>query len=349
MDSTQVRIAVDATGGDFAPDEVVAGAIRAKEELGVDILLVGDQAQIEASVAQPELLKGIEIVPAEGTIEMHEEPLSALRRKPKASINVSMDLVKKGRADGVVSAGHSGAAMAAALLRLGRIKGIDRPAIGAMFPTVMANKPVLILDVGANVDCKPKYLEQFAFMGSVYSRYVLGNENPAVGLLNIGEEKSKGNETAVTVHKALSEQSAINFVGNAEGRDVLTGDFDVIVCDGFVGNILLKFAEAVGSSVLQILREELPQGLSGKVGCTLMKGNLKRVKQRVDHAERGGGLLLGVAGVAVISHGSSQAPSIFNAIRQAKDAVDNRVLDRIKDKYQKVAATAKANAIAEGE
>ncbi|MGD1895599.1 MAG: phosphate acyltransferase PlsX [Phormidesmis sp.] len=349
MDSTQVRIAVDATGGDFAPDEVVAGAIRAKEELGVDILLVGDQAQIEASVAQPELLKGIEIVPAEGTIEMHEEPLSALRRKPKASINVSMDLVKKGRADGVVSAGHSGAAMAAALLRLGRIKGIDRPAIGAMFPTVMANKPVLILDVGANVDCKPKYLEQFAFMGSVYSRYVLGNENPAVGLLNIGEEKSKGNETAVTVHKALSEQSAINFVGNAEGRDVLTGDFDVIVCDGFVGNILLKFAEAVGSSVLQILREELPQGLSGKVGCTLMKGNLKRVKQRVDHAERGGGLLLGVAGVAVISHGSSQAPSIFNAIRQAKDAVDNRVIDRIKDKYQKVAATAKANAIAEGE
>ena len=190
MDSTQVRIAVDATGGDFAPDEVVAGAIRAKEELGVDILLVGDQAQIEASVAQPEHLKGIEIVPAEGTIEMHEEPLSALKRKPKASINVSMNLVKEGRADGVVSAGHSGAAMAAALLRLGRIKGIARPAIGAMFPTVIAGKPVLILDVGANVDCKPKYLEQFAFMGSTYSRYVLGNESPKVGLLNIGEEKS---------------------------------------------------------------------------------------------------------------------------------------------------------------
>ncbi|MEL6940172.1 MAG: phosphate acyltransferase PlsX [Cyanobacteria bacterium J06598_1] len=348
MDSMQVRIAVDATGGDFAPDEIVAGAIRARDELGVEVLLVGDSAQIEASVSQPELLKGIEIVPAEGTIEMHEEPLSALRRKPKASINVSMDLVKKGRADGVVSAGHSGAAMAAALLRLGRIKGIDRPAIGAMFPTVIANKPVLILDVGANVDCKPKYLEQFAFMGSVYSRYVLGNENPAVGLLNIGEEKSKGNETAVTVNKALSEQAAINFVGNAEGRDVLTGDFDVIVCDGFVGNILLKFAEAVGGSVLQILREELPQGISGKVGCTLMKGNLKRVKQRVDHAERGGGLLLGVAGVAVISHGSSKAPSIFNAIRLAKDAVDNKVIDRIKDKYQKVAATAKANGSSEG-
>ncbi|EDX84017.1 fatty acid/phospholipid synthesis protein PlsX [Synechococcus sp. PCC 7335] len=341
MDSTQVRIAVDATGGDFAPDEVVAGAIRAKEELGIEVLLVGDADQIAASVPKPDLLQGIEIVPAEGTIEMHEEPLSALRRKPKASINVSMDLVKQGRADGVVSAGHSGAAMAAALLRLKRIKGVDRPAIGAVFPTVMA-KPVLILDVGANVDCRPKYLEQFAFMGSIYSRYVLGNDEPKVGLLNIGEEKSKGNEAAIAVHRALSQQSAINFVGNAEGRDVLSGDFDVIVCDGFVGNILLKFAEAVGESVLQILREELPQGIAGKVGCTLLKGNLQRIKQRVDHAEHGGGLLLGVAGVAVISHGSSKAPSIFNAIRLAKDAVDNRVIERIEDQYLKVAATVKA-------
>lgn len=342
MDSTQVRIAVDATGGDFAPGEIVAGAIRAKEELGVEVLLVGDGERIAASVSQSDLLKGIEVVPAEGTIEMHEEPLSALRRKPKASINVSMDLVKQGRADGVVSAGHSGAAMAAALLRLKRIKGVDRPAIGAVFPTVIANKPVLILDVGANVDCRPKYLEQFAFMGSIYSRYVLGNDEPKVGLLNIGEEKSKGNEVALSVHKALSERSAINFVGNAEGRDVLSGDFDVIVCDGFVGNILLKFAEAVGESVLQILREELPQGVAGKVGCTLLKGNLKRIKQRVDHAEHGGGLLLGVAGVAVISHGSSKAPSIFNAIRLAKDAVDNHVIERIEEQYQKVAATAKA-------
>lgn len=342
MDSTQVRIAVDATGGDFAPDEVVAGAIRAREELGIEVLLVGDADRIAASVSQPDLLKGIEIVPAEGTIEMHEEPLSALRRKPKASINVSMDLVKQGRADGVVSAGHSGAAMAAALLRLKRIKGVDRPAIGAVFPTVVANKPVLILDVGANVDCRPKYLEQFAFMGSIYSRYVLGTDEPKVGLLNIGEEKSKGNEAAIAVHRALAQQSAINFVGNAEGRDVLSGDFDVIVCDGFVGNILLKFAEAVGESVLQILREELPQGVAGKVGCTLLKGNLKRIKQRVDHAEHGGGLLLGVAGVAVISHGSSKSPSIFNAIRLAKDAVDNRVIERIEDQYLKVAATVKA-------
>lgn len=338
MNSTQVRIAVDATGGDYAPAEVVAGAIRAKEELGVEVILVGDPERIAASVSQPELLSQIEIVPAEGTIEMHEEPLSALRRKPKASINVSMDLVKQGRADGVVSAGHSGAAMAAALLRLGRIKGIDRPAIGAVFPTVIAGKPVLILDVGANVDCRPKYLEQFAIMGSMYSQYVLGNESPKVGLLNIGEEKSKGNEVVIQVHKALSKLETINFVGNAEGRDVLSGDFDVIVCDGFTGNVLLKFAEAVGESVLQILREELPQGIAGKLGSALLKGNLKRIKQRVDHAEHGGGLLLGVAGIAVISHGSSKAPTIFNAVRLAKDAVDNQVLERIEGQYQKFAA-----------
>ncbi len=349
MNSTQVRIAVDATGGDYAPAEVVAGAIRAKEELGIEVLLVGDAKQIRQSVSQPDLLKGIEIVPAEGIVEMYEEPLSALRRKPNASINVTMDLVKQGRADGVVSAGHSGAAMAAALLRLGRIKGVARPAIGAVFPTVIAGKPVLILDVGANVDCKPQYLEQFAVMGSIYSQYVIGNESPKVGLLSIGEEKSKGNEVVLQVHSALAEQSAINFVGNAEGRDVLSGDFDVIVCDGFTGNVLLKFAEAVGESVLQILREELPQGMAGKVGCTLLKGNLKRIKQRVDHAEHGGGLLLGVAGIAVISHGSSKAPSIFNAIRLAKDAVDNQVIDRIKGQYQKVSDTVKAAAQATGE
>lgn len=341
MDSTQVRIAVDATGGDYAPAEIVLGAVRAKAELGVQVLLVGDPDQIRASVSQPDSLRDIEIVAAEGTIEMHEEPLSALRRKPNASINVSMDLVKQGRADGVVSAGHSGAAMAAALLRLGRIKGIDRPAIGAVFPTVIANKPVLILDVGANVDCRPKYLEQFAVMGSIYSEYVIGNAAPKVGLLSIGEEKSKGNEVVLQVHKSLSKLETINFVGNAEGRDVLSGDFDVIVCDGFVGNVLLKFAEAVGESVLQILREELPQGIAGKVGCTLLKGNLQRIKQRVDHAEHGGGLLLGVAGIAVISHGSSRSPSIFNAIRLAKDAVDNQVLARIKGEYQKVTAIAK--------
>jgi glycerol-3-phosphate acyltransferase PlsX len=321
-------------GGDHAPGEIVAGALRAREELGVEVLLVGDPQQIEAALPSKTNLGQIEIVSATEAIAMDEEPLSAIRRKPKASINVAMNLVKNQKADAVVSAGHSGAAMAAALLRLGRLPGIDRPAIGAVFPTLIASKPVLILDVGANVDCRPKFLEQFAVMGSIYSEYVLGTSEPKVGLLNIGEEDSKGNDAAVRANQMLRENSQISFIGNAEGRDVLSGRFDVIVCDGFVGNVLLKFAEAVGDIVLQILREELPQGLRGQIGSAILKPNLKRIKQRVDHAEHGGGLLLGVAGICIIGHGSSQAPSIFNAIRIAKEAVDNSVLQRIQSQYQ---------------
>jgi phosphate acyltransferase len=334
MGETCVRIAIDAMGGDRAPGEIVAGALRAREELGVEILLVGDPQQIEAVLPPKTNMAQVEIVPSEGAIAMEEEPLSAIRRKPKASINVSMDLVKKGRADAVISAGHSGAAMAAALLRLGRLQGIDRPAIGAVFPTIVASKQVLILDVGANVDCRPKFLEQFAVMGSVYSQFVLGVDAPKVGLLNIGEEDCKGNDASVRANQLLRENKHIAFVGNAEGRDVLSGDFDVIVCDGFVGNVLLKFAEAVGEVMLQIVREELPQGLRGQIGAAILKPNLRRIKQRMDHAEHGGALLLGVDGICVIGHGSSQAPSIFNAIRMAKEAVDNQVLQRIQSQYQ---------------
>jgi glycerol-3-phosphate acyltransferase PlsX len=321
-------------GGDHAPSEIVAGALRAKEELGVEVLLVGDPQQIEASLPANVNLSQVEIVPAEDTISMDEEPLTGIRRKPKASINVAMNLVKQGKAEAVVSAGHSGAAMAAALLRLGRLPGIDRPAIGAIFPTMIASKQVLVLDVGANVDCRPKFLEQFAILGSAYSQYVLGVNEPKVGLLNIGEEDCKGNDATVRTYQMLRENTQITFVGNAEGRDVLSGNFDVIVCDGFVGNVLLKFAEAVGNIVLQILKEELPQGLRGQLGTAILKPNLRNIKQRIDHAEHGGALLLGVDGICVIGHGSSQAPSIFNAIRMAKEAVDHQVLQRIQSQYQ---------------
>jgi glycerol-3-phosphate acyltransferase PlsX len=219
--------------------------------------------------------------------------------------------------------------MAAALLRLGRLKGIDRPAIAAVFPTNRADKSVLILDVGANVDCRPQYLEQFATMGSIYSQCVMGVDAPRVGLLNIGEEESKGNKVAIEAHESLVQNTSINFVGNAEGRDVLSGNFDVIVCDGFVGNILLKFAEAVGDIVVQMLKEELPRGLNGKLGTAILKPNLQRLKRRIDAAEHGGGLLLGVEGVCIISHGSSDANSIANAIRSAKRAVDQNAIEQI--------------------
>ncbi len=334
MGLTRARIAIDAMGGDYAPAEIVTGALRTQEELGVEVLLVGDPQQIEAALPQQTNLRQLEIVPAEEAIAMDEEPIRGVRRKPKASINVAMDLVKQKRAEAVVSAGHSGAAMAAANFRLGRLPGIERPAIGAVLPTLVASRPVLILDVGANVDCRPEFLDQFAAMGTIYSQYVLGISEPKVGLLNIGEEDSKGNDLAKRTYQLLQENSRISFIGNAEGRDVLSGRFDVIVCDGFVGNVLLKFAEAVGEVALQILREELPQGLNGQLGTALLKPNLRRIKQRIDHAERGGGLLLGVAGICIISHGSSQAPAIFNAIRLAKEAIDHRVLERIQSQYQ---------------
>ncbi|NJL83758.1 MAG: phosphate acyltransferase PlsX [Chloroflexaceae bacterium] len=329
MASTRARIAVDAMGGDFAPAEIVTGAIRAAAELDAEVLLVGDPDEIQACLSQHTSAHALEIVPAEGAIAMEEEPLAAIRRKSKASINVAMELVKQNRADAVVSAGHSGAAMAAALLRLGRLPGIDRPAIGALLPTMIPGKSVIVLDVGANVDCRPKYLEQFALMGTIYSKFVLDIAEPKVGLLNIGEESTKGNDLALRSYQLLEANPELTFIGNAEGRDVLSGNFDVIVCDGFVGNVLLKFAEAIGSVLLQILREELPRGLRGQLGTALLKPNLKRIKQRIDHAEHGGGLLFGVGGVCIISHGSSQAPSIFNAIRLAKEAIDHRVLERI--------------------
>lgn len=334
MGSTGDRIAIDAMGGDYAPEEIVAGAVRASEELGVKVLLVGDPQQIQDCLKQHPTGPNLEIVPAEGIVEMDEEPLTALRRKPKASINVATSLVKDGLADAVVSAGHSGASMAAALLRLGRIPGIDRPAIGAVLPTQVNGKQVLILDVGANVDCRPKFLEQFAVMGSIYSQHVLGVERPNVGLVNIGEEECKGNELALRAHQLLAENNFIHFAGNAEGRDILSGHFDVAVCDGFVGNVLLKFAEAVGSAMLQVVKEELPKGTRGKIGVTVLKHNLKRIKQRVDHAEHGGGLLLGVNGVCIIGHGSSRAASAFGAIRLAKAAVESRAIERIQAHYQ---------------
>ena len=343
MGFTRAKIAVDAMGGDFAPEEIVAGAIQASAELEIDVLLVGDEAQINPLVKKhggkdsPHL----KVIHAEDVITMKEEPLVGIRRKPKASINVAMDLVKQKEADAVVSAGHSGAAMASALLRLGRIKGIERPAIGAVLPTIVPNKSVIVLDVGANVDCKPKYLEQFALMGTIYSRYVLGRENPQVGLLNIGEESSKGNDLALSTHKLLTDNPQIPFLSNAEGRDVLSGEFDVIVCDGFVGNIVLKFAEAIGEVMLQIMKEELPQGLHGKLGTAILKPNLMNIKRRIDRAEHGGALLFGVAGICIISHGSSRRGSMFNAIRLAKEAIDNEVLEKIKVNNQQRLEAAK--------
>ncbi|MGQ9838071.1 MAG: phosphate acyltransferase PlsX [Cyanobacteriota bacterium] len=322
-----MRIAVDAMGGDYAPEEIIKGALLAHRQLQVEIALVGRPESLQPFLPQP-LPSGVMIVPAEEDVGMAEEPLM-VRKKPKASINVSMQQVRAKQADAVVAAGNTGAAMAAAYLNLGRLSGIDRPAIGALLPT-LKGKPVLLLDVGANVDCRPRFLEQFALMGSLYCQCVMGIEHPRVGLLNIGEEPNKGNDLAVATHQRLAELKGICFTGNAEGRDVLTGEFDVVVCDGFVGNALLKFAESVGQVITQMLREELPRGWRGKLGTWLLKPNLRQVKRRIDYVEYGGALLLGVNGICVITHGSSKEAMVYHAIRLAKEAAEQKVLERLR-------------------
>ncbi len=245
------------------------------------------------------------------------------------AISVAMDLVRNNKAEAVYSAGNSGAMMASAIFRIGRLKGIDRPAIGALFPTRDQTRPVLVLDVGANTDCKPSYLHQFALLGNIYAKDVLQVKKPRIGLLNIGEEECKGNDLSLKTFELLSSEKSFDFGGNCEGRDVLSGSFDVVVCDGFTGNILLKFLESVGGVLLDILRSELPRGRRGKVGSAFLRSNLLRIKKRLDHAEHGGALLLGVNGICVIGHGSSKSLSVVSALRLAHSAVNHGVMDNL--------------------
>ena len=337
--SERLWIAVDGMGGDHAPSQILDGCIQAIQRLPIKIKFVGEHKKIlndaKKNGLSEELTRSIEdgnleIVPSGKSIGMDEEA-TAVRKKRDASINIAMDLVKKGKALAVYSAGNSGALMASAIFRLGRLEGIDRPAIGALFPTKDPGQPVLVLDVGANMDCKPAYIHQFALLGNIYSRDVLQISKPRIGLLNIGEESCKGNDLALQSYQLLNDEKRFNFAGNCEGRDVLSGEFDVVVCDGFTGNVLLKFLESVGSVLLNVLRAELPRGRRGKVGSAFLRSNLKRIKKRLDHAEHGGALLLGVNGICVIGHGSSKALSVVSALRLAHSAANHGVMDDLKN------------------
>ncbi|MEB3183729.1 MAG: phosphate acyltransferase PlsX, partial [Cyanobacteriota bacterium] len=268
----------------------------------------------------------IQLVPSGASVGMDDEA-TVVRRKRDASVNLAMDLVKRGEATAVYSAGNSGAVMASAIFRLGRLAGIERPAIGALFPTKDPDRQVLVLDVGANMDSKPAWLHQFALLGNIYSRDVLQVKRPRIGLLNIGEEECKGNDLSQRTYPLLAGDARFRFAGNCEGRDVLSGDFDVVVCDGFTGNVLLKFLESVGGVLLDVLRAELPRGRRGKVGSAFLRANLIRIKKRLDHAEHGGALLLGVDGICVIGHGSSKALSVVSALRLAHSAASHGVMD----------------------
>ena len=330
-----MRIAVDAMGGDFAPKEIVLGAVEAAKKYDCEIVLIGDEEQIRADLhgEDPAALR-ISIMHASEVIGMNEHPAEAVRSKKDSSVVVATRLVKDGSCDAVFSAGSTGAAVAAAQLILHRIRGVGRPSIATPMPT--PDGVTLMLDSGANVDSKPEHLVQSGVMGSLYAQYVFGIEHPRVGLLNIGEEETKGNEQVKETYQLLKVEPNIHFCGNAEGRDVPKGNFDVVICDGFVGNVVLKFAEGLAKTILGLIQEEIRgAGLMAKMGALLLMPTLRRLGKRLDVREYGGAPLLGVNGCCVIGHGSSDAKSVASAIGVTVDYVNGKVLDQIRDALAK--------------
>lgn len=329
-----MKIAVDAMGGDFAPAVVVEGALSAAGDLGIPIILVGDKARIEEELAKHKALKNqnISIVHASEVVAMDESPTQAIRKKKDSSLRVCFDLVKSGEAEAVVSAGNSGAAMAAGIFLFKKIKGVDRPAIAVSVPTMKGQ--AVILDVGGNVDCKPAHLFQFAIMGEVYAKYVLKKDRPRVGLLSNGEEEGKGNELTRETH-ALLKASSINYAGYVEGRDIYQGEIDVVVTDGFVGNVVLKLSEGLVEAVTTMLKNEIMASVPAKIGYMLSKGAFRNLKKKIDYAEYGGAPLLGVAGNCIISHGRSNAKAIRNAILRAHEYATSRVNVHLTEEIEK--------------
>jgi len=319
-----VRIAIDAMGGDHGPRVVVPGALAALARLPEDVgvLLVGDETRIRAAAGRGLPGRRAEIVHAPDEVSMEDSPATAVRRKPDSSMARGLALVKDERAEAFLSAGSTGAVVAGGLLVLGRTPGVHRPAIATLFPTDRAR--CVLLDVGANAECKPQHLAQFAAMGTVYAQIHLGRERPRVGLLNIGEEASKGNDLASAAH-ALLRDSGLNFVGNVEGRDVLSGRTDVVVCDGFVGNIVLKFAESMLRFMSRQIRAEIRSSWRVKLGAALMRPGFHAMRQRLDYQEEGGAPLLGIKRTVVISHGKSTERAIENAVALCAELASNEL------------------------
>lgn len=329
-----IRIAVDAMGGDYAPEEIVKGAIQAAKEYKVALQLVGKTDKIEEELKKYDI-KGLDIklTHADEVIEMGESPGSAIRKKKNSSIVMAVDAVAKGESQALVAAGSTGAAMAASLFGLGRLPGIDRPAIAVTLPTM--ERPCILIDAGANASCEPHMLYQNAIMGSVFSQSIYGAENPRVGLLNIGEEASKGNSLTLATYKLLEDNKAnLNFIGNIEGRELFTGACDVVVCDGFVGNITLKVTEGVANMIVKKLKDELTSSFIAKIGALFAGPALLNLKKKSNYEEYGGALLLGIKGVCIIAHGGSKAYAIKNAIRVAKESVETDINGKIEKKYE---------------
>ena len=311
-----MKIAVDAMGGDFAPQNIVEGAVQAAREHGVPVVLVGNEKVVRKEVARHPDGNSLPLtfVNASEAVGMDESPLTPIRKKKDSSIKVAFDLVKKGEAEAVVSAGNSGAVLATAVFVLEKLKGVDRPAIGTIFPTLKGW--TLLLDAGANVDCKPFHLVQFAIMGDAYGKYILKKNEPLVGLLSNGEEESKGNEL-IRETNAILRKSSIGYIGPVEGRDIFNGRADVVICDGFVGNAALKICEGLAEAIASMIREALGTSLRAKIGYLFARNAVSKIKKKLDYSEYGGAPLLGVNGVVIIGHGRSSAKAIKNAVRLA--------------------------------
>ncbi|PYI54237.1 phosphate acyltransferase PlsX [Paenibacillus flagellatus] len=323
-----MRIAIDAMGGDHAPDATVEGALlAAKEWSDVDIVLVGDEERIRALMPAGAKPANVSVRHASDVIAADDEPVKAVRRKKDASMVVAGRLIREGEADAMISAGNTGALMTTALLVVGRIDGIERPALAPMLPT-MDGSGVLALDLGANMDATPEQLLQYAIMGSIYRNKVHGLPKPRVGLLNVGTEAMKGNELTKAAYPLL-EQAPIHFVGNVESRDVLHGNCDVLVCDGFVGNIMLKAMEGTVGAIFSALKTEFTRSFMSKLAAAVLKPGLSAFKKKMDYGEHGAAPLLGIDGLVLKSHGSSDANAIKNAVRQARIALANRLVEAI--------------------
>jgi phosphate acyltransferase len=323
-----IWVAVDAMGGDFAPRALVDGALAAARHFDLGVALVGRRDAIDAELQRhPDRDRDrLRVIDAAEVVSMDEAPSAALRRKPNASIRVAAEMVARGDAAALFSAGHTGATVMAAHAAFGMLAGVDRPALAATVPT--PDRPAILLDVGASVECRPQHLLQFALMGDVYARVALGLDRPRIGLLSIGEEASKGNELTRDAHRLL-RASPLAFTGNVEARDVYTGQADVIVCDGFTGNVVLKVSEGLVDVVERLLTDELSSTITMRVGSLIARRALRHFRRRVDYSEYGGAPLLGVAGVAIVGHGRSSAKAVRNAVVMAYRFASQRVIERI--------------------
>lgn len=327
-----MRIALDAMGGDHAPAVTVEGAIEAViESHGLSVLLIGDETELINELKERDYPASlISIRHASQVVNMDEAPLTALRRKKDSSIKVAVELVKSGEADAMVSAGNSGVVMATALFLLGKLRGVERPAIAAVMPTLKGL--FVLIDAGANVDCKASHLLQFAIMGEAYAKSIFNINTPKIGLLGIGEEDAKGNELTKETFKLLKD-SRINFIGNIEGKNIFIGDADVVVCDGFVGNIALKISEGLAEAIAKMLKREISEKTSGRIGYLFLKDALRSFKKKTDYSEYGGAPLLGISKPCIISHGRSTAKAIKNAVKLAGEFYKKGVLDIISTEF----------------